>query len=296
MTSKIKVFVGFLALVALFSVFSVFNSLSKKTANFTTKNISGTLLFAIDEDTDKDGLTNKEESYWNTDFQNNDTDGDGFLDGEEVASGHDPTKHGPDDKIFTNNLTERFSNLTLSGIVEGSLRPNSPNFNKSVNLVIDDILLQSDLKISTPTPKLKIVKDTPENVKQYATATLPLIRSMFQEEGTRIEQLFSILETVEFFNDEELSKNGSKYTNLLQFLNTELPKMQNQIDFLRASEVPKYMEGSHLAILYFFQKLNDNYRFLGNARQDPIQAMISLNNIINMFTDDLPELLTKYYQ
>lgn len=296
MTSKIKVFVGFLALVALFSVYNVFNSLSKKTANFTTKNLSGTLSFAIDEDTDKDGLTNKEESYWNTDFQNPDTDGDGFVDGEEVASGHDPTKHGSDDKIFTNNLTERLSNLTLSGIVEGSLRPDNPNFNKSVNLVIDDILLQSDLKTSAQTPKLKIVKDTPENIKQYAITTLPFIKSMFQEEGSRINQLFSILETVEFFNEEELSKNGGKYTNLLRFLEAELPKIQNQIEFLRTSEVPKYMENSHLVTLNFFQKLNDNYSLLRAARQDPIQAMISLNNIINMFMDDLPELLTNYYQ
>lgn len=294
MTNKIKVFVGFLALIALFSVYSVFNSLDSSPVPFAAIGIKN-MLSGPDTDMDKDGLINREESYWNTDFQNPDTDGDGFLDGEEVASGHDPLKSGPDDKIFTNNLTERLSNLALSGIVEGSLKPDNPNFNKSVNLVIDDILIQSNLKLSTQTKEIKIVDNTPENVKKYATTVLPFIRSAIQEEGARVEQLFSIIETVNFFSDEELAKNNSRYTNLLRFLDTELPKMQNQTSFLQTAEVPKYMEGSHLAILGFFQKLTGNYSLLRSTGQDPIQAMISLNNILNMFMDDLPELLTKYY-
>ena len=44
-----------------------------------------------DADPDNDGLKNWEEDTYRTDPRNPDTDGDGYLDGEETASGYDPT-------------------------------------------------------------------------------------------------------------------------------------------------------------------------------------------------------------
>src|SRR3990167_1633294 len=131
MTNKIKLFVGFLGLIALVSVFSFFNSFGNSSSTFL-KPLTGSVLEAVDQDADKDGLANREESYWNTDFQNPDTDGDGFLDGEEVASGHDPLIPGSDDFLPTDaNLTKKLSSLTLAGLYEGSLKSDSPNYDKS---------------------------------------------------------------------------------------------------------------------------------------------------------------------
>ena len=50
-------------------------------------------------DDDADGLTNAQEALWGTDPNRADTDGDGFLDGEEVANNHNPTVAGPDDEL-----------------------------------------------------------------------------------------------------------------------------------------------------------------------------------------------------
>lgn len=50
-------------------------------------------------DDDNDGLSNNDEVFWGTDLKNPDTDGDGYLDGEEVAADHDPTIPAPDDKL-----------------------------------------------------------------------------------------------------------------------------------------------------------------------------------------------------
>lgn len=48
---------------------------------------------STDEDADNDGLLDYEEQYiYGTDPQNSDTDGDGFLDGDEVTNGYDPLK------------------------------------------------------------------------------------------------------------------------------------------------------------------------------------------------------------
>jgi thrombospondin type 3 repeat protein len=47
-------------------------------------------------DFDGDGLTNLEEFQNGTDPHNRDTDGDGYLDGDEVHNRHtDPTRAGP---------------------------------------------------------------------------------------------------------------------------------------------------------------------------------------------------------
>lgn len=50
-------------------------------------------------DADDDGLSNSDERIWGTNPDNPDTDGDGFLDGEEVQSNHNPTIPGPDDTL-----------------------------------------------------------------------------------------------------------------------------------------------------------------------------------------------------
>ncbi|NPD90706.1 MAG: hypothetical protein HGN29_18500, partial [Asgard group archaeon] len=49
------------------------------------------LVADADLDTDDDGLTNVEEvDTYGTDYDNNDTDGDGYSDGDEVGNSTDP--------------------------------------------------------------------------------------------------------------------------------------------------------------------------------------------------------------
>lgn len=50
-------------------------------------------------DEDGDGLVNADESLWGSDAKNPDTDGDGFLDGEEVKANYNPTLPSPSDKL-----------------------------------------------------------------------------------------------------------------------------------------------------------------------------------------------------
>lgn len=50
-------------------------------------------------DDDSDGLSNADEAVWGTDPNNPDTDGDKYLDGEEVKANHNPTIPSPNDKL-----------------------------------------------------------------------------------------------------------------------------------------------------------------------------------------------------
>ncbi len=62
--------------------------------------------WASSGDSDNDGLTNKEESFWGTDPHKADTNDDGILDGAEVAAGLSPTNRDMDGD-GVDNLVER---------------------------------------------------------------------------------------------------------------------------------------------------------------------------------------------
>lgn len=50
-------------------------------------------------DTDNDNLKDWEETVWNTDSKNPDTDGDGTKDGDEIHGGRNPTVKAPNDSL-----------------------------------------------------------------------------------------------------------------------------------------------------------------------------------------------------
>ena len=66
-------------------------------------------------DTDNDGLTDNDElNIWQTDPDNPDTDGDGYLDGEEVSNGYNPNGEGT---IEINEVAEIFLS-TPEGVLD----------------------------------------------------------------------------------------------------------------------------------------------------------------------------------
>jgi len=67
-----------------------------------------------DKDIDKDGLRDWQEALWKTDSNNPDTDGDGTLDGKEVAEGRDPTIAGPNDTLIETRGVTAEDSLSLS--------------------------------------------------------------------------------------------------------------------------------------------------------------------------------------
>jgi hypothetical protein len=106
------------------------NAYSKKGA-FSTYSLWGgkeTTVESNTKDSDNDGLKDWEEKLYGTDTLNPDTDADGYLDGEEINSGHNPMVKGPNDKqVFyplplgdkyniTNNVFTDFDSVLKSYI------------------------------------------------------------------------------------------------------------------------------------------------------------------------------------
>lgn len=285
MTVKIKIFLGVLAVFAFLTVFTFSKSLiTSGESVITSANLSKATQLEVETDSDNDGLLNSEESIWNTDFQDSDSDDDGFLDGEEVASGHDPIKKGPDDLLVLNNVTESTAELIVSGLMEGSLKPSNPDYIRSVNLVVDEILISSDISTFPGRIDPKIVPFTKESGEKYTKETLGLVKKFIENEGERQKRMLDLLDQTSLFGQKSPESDDS----LTNYLTSEVRGMREQISKIESSDIPDRFSESHQRILTQFKKLERGYTALIDFKDDPLRAMMVLVGNFDILVDYLP--------
>lgn len=246
-----------------------------------------------ESDIDKDGLFDYEEPLYGTDPLNRDTDGDGFLDGEEIASKRNPLIKGPNDQLIK-NLTNRASELALSGLIEGSLKPSSPNYVKSLNLVIDEILYQSQINLPLSQVSINSVPDSEETIKTYIEEMIPLINLIIEEEGQSILNLVDLVDDTDFFDESKMNPENKSYINLYNFAAQRVFNLTQNISRLETFPTPQALAEPHKLIVQKLKSLALNYNTLTKTDADPIQAMMSFRNIMNIFIDEIPDMLKNY--
>jgi len=89
--------------------------------------LEGEKIKLIDSDTDKDGLNDLWEILLTTDLTNDDTDGDGYLDGKEVANGFNPGSAGTKkiEKLIEVNLSIQSLTYYFNGVALESFKVSS---------------------------------------------------------------------------------------------------------------------------------------------------------------------------
>ncbi len=276
MPRKIKLIIAFLTIGAL--GFLLIGSSFLR--DVITKNSGLSFLASAElsnptKDTDRDGLDDTDESYWNTDFQNPDSDGDGFLDGEEVASGHDPLKSGPDDLLPNilrpQNLSDKVSSLVLSGLAEGSLKQGSANRDTSVNLVVDDILRQSQVNFGI-SPILPVMIGSTDI--EYRTTITPAL------EGA--------------LNEIDNASKG-KYKTIDDIKNAGL-RLQKIARGSQETPVPERWIKEHTQFVYQLWILARGYELLATSEQDPLQGTFSMQTISTVLGESLPDSIITLYK
>lgn len=287
-TNKIHIIFGLLALGAVVSVFSWFDYFNKGlAASFNLSSWGNKLSFATDIDPDKDGLSNIDESYWNTDFQNPDTDGDGFLDGEEVASGHDPTKPGPDDSLKDMNLTQELAELTSAGLYEGSLKITDSGLDKSLASLVNYATDNTDLAINSLVSSsiLKIVDSSRENQDRYLNNMYNVIKSFATAYGNELNNLKQKLDLIGAFGFEDPSVTG-------YFANQE--KIFNTI-FKNSSDiyVPANWQEEHLRLMGEIKIAAESNEVISFGKTDPVKAAVAFEYFFGVL-DRMPEWSWSY--
>ncbi len=282
MTKQVKVFFVFLAFTAIVSVFSFFDILGGVRSALLHDAIQPLAIDTV-QDADRDGLSDSDEAYWNTDFQNPDTDGDGFLDGEEVASGNDPrekadhelgdslndTIYGtvqPIDVTADSNLTDEAGKLLIGAISSGDLMRTADENTQASSLdalslsVIDNLYKIQDI---LPIPTTTVVDNSKDNQLAYLNKLYVLVRDDLIDFPQKLNTANSLDAQLPYF-----SAKGEQFTSSL--------KKVSDIS------VPSDWVNIHKSILSILQRLAYNYTAIANLETDVLKATAAFNEIGNL--------------
>jgi len=254
-----------------------------ESASFSLKNSQQVLaeqdvnIFLVDSD--NDGIPDLSEAYYRTSPFNPDTDGDGYLDGEEVASGFDPTKKDDKKRTAKKNVTETFTERLVAGLYVGDLKPENENFNENLDLLTFAVIDDSIQKLYPPINKdgIKLTDNSVSSQEEYLENISLLIEGPFLAEFMSQSQIMhkavmlllqnNYEEATKIFNNLSITFAGA-YTKLLTV------------------PVPPKWESFHLHMLTIFRNISINHASLAKINEDPFLALTALSS----FTSNLSEI------
>ena len=260
-------------------------------------------------DPDNDGLKNWEEKIHKTDARNPDTDGDGYLDGEEVASGYDPTIPAPGDALagtdanqprpLPQNLTNYLAQILTQKISSGEIAPaegdrplaDSDDPNMPVN---QEIISEALYQVGQNAKQYFVLRAIPDNEIIIDSTTLSkdsrlryivaLGSAMKYENASRlgIQEVAMMKQTVDTGDtgDIEIFINDYKET----------------INALKAVKTPAELADLHKKQISIFELLLQIMESVKNFRSDPAKAMAAVEiypQAIDMLQAWDEELATK---
>lgn len=241
-------------------------------------------------DCDNDGLKNWQEKLYHTDPNNPDTDGDGYLDGEEVASGYDPTVKAPNDALSgtdtgkprtpPKNLTLYLAQIISQKMSTGEIIPSSKNITditqdpnapynqqaitdafaqigeQAQHYFVAPVIQDSEIKIAdVPTTKVAVLL--------YSSQFESVINENTKDlKKLNIGELEMLKQTVD-------SKNTD---NITVFIDA----YQNSVAGLKNIEAPKDFAQWHKDIVGTFSLMVKIFQAVKDAQIDPAMAVAAL--------------------
>lgn len=237
--------------------------------------VEGALKKASAEDSDDDGLLNWEESIWNTDPYESDTDGDGTPDGAEVDAERNPTKKGPDDKIKTSSEVAASSTpLTSTDVLSREVFAQYIEARKSGHTVASSeqfvqALIAREKENQKPVfytkTSLKVVNTTNDTtVRDYVNS---LAKAMYLNNISRDENEISLYSNAINTNDEKS----------LNKLDPIISGYKQVIASLLLVPVPNSLANTHIQIINNYQLVLGSVEGFKKVFDDPIIGIVSLS-------------------
>lgn len=234
-------------------------------------------------DSDQDGLPNAEERQWGTDSNKPDTDGDGYLDGQEVGANHNPTIAGPNDLLppgFVLPGAQGGQVGTGTQLVDYFSVPDTvivPDPSQALN---PDLYFQESLNVRSQGPNLTDVlraqvgsDPSQQQIVTFVKAqpiqtALPAVSA----EGIKIQENAPPGETRDYLDFVQSLPSGLSALNLSTSL--EGLFLENRTDNL----------------LYYIDQLQRHHSRLQNYLHVPAQA-VQLHRFVLSYTDVVATLL-----
>lgn len=269
---------------------------------FSEENLSNKSQIAVlnnvtNQDSDKDGLKDWEESLWGTDPNNPDTDGDGTNDGEEVDNNRDPNIAGPDDTfqndVFINKTDVSFSDENLTETEKFSrdffaeyltLKQQGIDFGEAdaQEFIVESALSRAQAGLSINffiLADLNIRQDGGEEVVRRYGNEMGEIIIMYSAEN---ENEMVILQRALTNNDKEEIKK----------LDPVIEAYENLLKNSLIIAVPQSSANTHLRLVNSFSAMVKVIKGMSVVFDDPLTALNSIaiyqnvvQNMVNSFRD-----------
>ncbi len=286
MSLKLKLILGALVFGAVFLGYRMVAFLSPNITQLGTQQgiAASSLTATINQsdqllDSDHDGIPDLQETQYHTDWRNPDTDGDGYLDGEEVVSGHDPTKAGNDNLNADTNVTQSYLHRLMAGVVAGDLNPkNNDPTTQTASLQMIALATITDARSvitkNADVAKINVIPDTEENINDYGNfiknnITGEAFQFPFYAQSAR---LTVALDQIKHDNPDQAIKTFTMYERFFA----------TQAAIWRDVPVPKTFVNFHTMFLTYLTTMESHYRAAANMKSDPMLATIALNAIPNL--------------
>ncbi len=258
----------------------------------------------LNQDSDGDGLKDWEELLYHTDPRNPDTDGDGTLDGEEVRLGRDPTK--PNTSKDPKKPSDYFA--TAEPLTDAKNRSLAPDKNLTADFTrtflrgpLAQILAGTEPQIDTKgvdryadqLTKQSVLADAPRFTQKDILIGPGDDKQAIQQYFTAFQKIFNALRAQ---GKNELDIIAEVFQNqdygALTDLATYPDAYQKAITDLRNIAVPNDLIKFHLTVLNDLTKFKRSVEILQRAETDPILAILTLQERLRL-NDDYEAYLEK---
>lgn len=240
------------------------------------------------KDSDHDGLTDWQEiNIYHTDPCNPDTNGDGYLDGESVASGYDPAAKDSNTRLpganpvsprpLPQNLTDALSQELKDQISQGQipqldangslLSASSTDFESfpGVQAVVDEMAKSNTDYFAPDAIDDSQIKTTPDNSREailnYAAEASAAFSHSAPKSQTETEMFSNAIENSDF---SELDSNLQNY--------------KNAYGRLKELTVPIDLVAIHKEQLDIISQLIKIYTAIKDINNDPLKADMALQS------------------
>lgn len=286
--------------------------LSDKTSEFSRENF---------KDSDNDGLRDWEEELYRTNPFNPDTDGDGYLDGEEVDSGHNPLVKAPGDELgfYPLPLGEKY-NLTNKILNEASIQKVVSSYlSQKIDYLEDHPEINDPNQFSALTDPSTIKEMARRSIgdnydylmeanEEYISELSEIFDISVADEQIKISEdnsqeaiklyIFKISEWLNsdifFFQSEALQivSEASKTQNFSSL--DKLIKLNDKwIDQMKETAVPSSWKEIHKEGLEMIILTRNIFVSLRDYENDPFKARYAIYEELGGITNDWTELIKK---
>ncbi|MEX0649553.1 MAG: hypothetical protein WD200_00965 [Candidatus Andersenbacteria bacterium] len=217
------------------------------------------------EDRDKDGLPDLIENIYKSDPDNPDTDGDGTLDGDEIALQRDPTLPGPNDQFSVDFITQ--SGIYSDTFTSRYLQTLPPDVSRQSILDKNQVaaFVEANKGILLPDVAVTIV---PGEGKEVVQAYLEAISATH---NTAIVPITSTdIDTA--FRQHYTLNNPAPLEGIIAQLEQNVGTLENVA-------APSEVEELHIQLVSASQALLNNSQLLQGIHEDFVGGLIGARNI-----------------